>query len=138
MYFGETIPDGMCDYESEEDHHMDEDTPHAGSDPLIHYSEHEWVLYVHELEKAAATLPQVALESCTYLESQFHTLEGRVEVLYATMLQSVSMCAEKGQRIQQIQQECETLRVDFQDLTARLSFSFGQVNDSLMQVESEA
>ena len=43
MYVGETIPDGMRDYESEGDNPMDEDTPHAGSDPLLHYSEEEWV-----------------------------------------------------------------------------------------------
>ena len=92
--------------------------PHAGSDPLLHYSEEQWVRYIHELEKAAATLPQVALEKCTHLESQFHTLEGQVEVLHATLQQSVSMCAEKGQRVQQTHQECEILRADFQDLTA--------------------
>ena len=69
MYVGETIPDGMRDYESEEDNHMDQDTPHTGSDPLLPYSEEEWVRYIHELEKAAATLPQVAMETCTHLES---------------------------------------------------------------------
>ena len=105
---------------------------------MLHYSAEEWIRYIHELEKAAATLPQVALEKCTHLESQFHTLEGRVEVLHVTMQQSVSMCAEKGQRVQQIHQECETLRADFQNLTARVSFSFGQVHDSLTQGEKEA
>ena len=80
----------------------------------------------------------MALKKCTHIEAQVHTLEGRVEALHATMQQSVSMCAEKGQRVQKNQQECETLQADFQDLTARVSFSFGQVNDSLIQVESEA
>ena len=97
-----------------------------------------WVRYTHELEKAAATSPQVALETCTHLESQFHTLEGRVEVLHVTMQQSVSMCAEKGQVVQQIHQECETLRADLQDLAARVSLSFVQVHDSFTQAESEA
>ena len=91
-----------------------------------------------QVEKAVATLPQVALETCTHLESQFHTLEGRVKVMHATMQQSVSMCAERGQRKQQIHQECKTLRADFWDLTARVALSFGQVHDSFTQVESEA
>ena len=49
MYVVETIPDGMRDYESEEDNPMDEETPHAGSDPLPHYSEEDWVRYIHGL-----------------------------------------------------------------------------------------
>ena len=69
MYTGDTIPDGMRDYESEEDNPMDEDTPHARSDPLLHYSEEEWVCNIHELQKAAATLSQVDLVTCTHLES---------------------------------------------------------------------
>ena len=48
------------------------------------------------------------------------------------------MCAENGQRVQQIQQECETIRMDFQDLTAKVAFSFDQVKDALTQLESEA
>ena len=76
----------------------------------------------------------MALEKCTHLESQFNILEGQVEVLHATMQQSVSMCAEKGQRVKQIHQECVTLRADFQDLTARVSLSVGHVCDSLTQV----
>ena len=105
---------------------------------MLHYSEEEWVRYIHEFEKAAATLPQVALETCTHLESQFHTLEGRVVLLHVKLQQPASMYSEKGQRVQQIHQECEALRSDLQDLTARVSFLFGQVNDSLIQVESEA
>ena len=90
------------------------------------------------LKKDVATLPRVALETCTHLESQVHTLEGRVEALYATMQHSFFMCAEKGQRVEHIQQEWETLRADFQDLTARVSFSFGQVHQSLTKIESKA
>ena len=104
---------------------------------MLHYSEEGWVRYIHELEKAAAILPQVAFENA-YIDTQVHTLEGQAVVLHATMQQSVSMCAEKGQRAQQFHQECETLRADFQDLTARVSLSFFQVRDSLTQVESEA
>ena len=48
------------------------------------------------------------------------------------------MCDVKGQRIQQIQQACETFRADFQDLTAKVSLSFNQVSDSLIQRKSEA
>ena len=67
MYDGETIPDRMRDYESEEDNPMDEEPPHAGSDLLLHYSEEEWVRYIHELEKA--TFPEETLKTSTHLES---------------------------------------------------------------------
>ena len=65
------------------------------------------------------------------------TLEGRVDALHATMQYSMSMCSENGQRAQQIQQECETIRKDFQDLTTKVVFSFDQVKDALTRVESE-
>ena len=66
------------------------------------------------------------------------TLEGRVDSLHATMQHSLSMCSEKGQRVQQVRQECETIRKDFQDLTTKVAFSFDQVKDALTRVESEA
>ena len=59
-------------------------------------------------------------------------------MLHVTMQQSVATCSERGQRVQQIHQECETLRADFQDLTARVALSFAQVRDSPTQVETEA
>ena len=71
-------------------------------------------------------------------EAHVCTLEGRVDALHATMQHSISMCSENGQRVQQIQQECETIRTDFQDLTARVAFSFGQVNDALTRIKSES
>ena len=66
-------------------------TLHARSDPLLQYSEEEWFRYVHELEKAVATLPQLALETCTHIQSQVHSLDGRVDALKATTQQSISM-----------------------------------------------
>ena len=104
----------------------------------MHYSEEEWVRYTCELEKSVSALPQVIMETCMQIETHVCTLEGRVDALHATMQQSVSMCAEKGQRVQQIQQECETIRTDFQELTARVAFSFGEVNDALTEFKSEA
>ena len=74
---------------------MDEHTPpHASSDSLLRYSEKEWVRYVNELKKTASALPQVALETCTHIETQVRTLGDRVDALYATMQQSVSMCGK--------------------------------------------
>ena len=61
-----------------------------------------------------------------------------MDALHTTMQQFVSMCAEKGQRVQQIQQECETIRTDFQDLTTKVAFSFDHVKDALTQIESES
>ena len=92
----------------------------------MHCSEEEWVRYPHELEKSVSLLPQVVIETCMQTETHVCTLEGRVDALHVTMQQSVSMCAENGQRVQQIQQECETIRTDLQDLTARVAFLFGQ------------
>ena len=71
-------------------------------------------------------------------ETHVCTIESRVYVLHATMQQSVSMCAEHGQRVQQFQQECETIRTNFHDLTTKVAFSFGQVKDALTQLESES
>ena len=65
------------------------------------------------------------------------TLEGRVDALHATMQHSISMCAENSQHVQKVQQECETTRKDFQDLTTKVAFSFEQVKDALTRVESE-
>ena len=65
------------------------------------------------------------------------TLEGRVDALHATMQHSFSMCAENSQRVQKVQQECETTRKDFQDLTTKVALSFEQVKDALTRVESE-
>ena len=92
----------------------------------MHHSEEEWVRYTRELEKYVSSLPQVVMEACMQTETHVCTLESRVDALHATMQQSASMCAEKGQRVQQIQQECETIRTDFQDLFARVAFSFGR------------
>ena len=114
---------------------MDEYTPPNGMPGSgMHYSEEEWVCYTRELEKSLSALPQVIIETCMQTETHLCMLEGRVDALHATMQQSVSMCGEKGQCVQQIQQEYETIRTDFQDLTARVAFSFGQVNDALTQI----
>ena len=61
-----------------------------------------------------------------------------MDVLHATVQQSVSRCSEQGQRVQQLQRECETLQLALQDLTGRITLSFTQVQDSFTQVESEA
>ena len=93
---------------------MDEDTPFNGmSGSGMHYSEEEWVLYTHDLENSVSSLPKVVIE--TYMQTETHvcTLESRVDALHASMQRSVSMCAENCQRVQQIQQECETIRTDF-------------------------
>ena len=100
----------------------------------MHYSEEEWVRYCRELEKSVSALPQVFMETCMQTETRVCTLECRVDALHVTMQPSVSMCAEKGQCVQKTQQECKTIRTDFQDLTARVAFSFGQVNDALTQI----
>ena len=64
MYVGEII-NGMRDYESKENNHMDEEThPHLSSDPRMYYSEEEWVRYAHELQRAASSLLQVVIETC--------------------------------------------------------------------------
>ena len=66
------------------------------------------------------------------------TLEGRVDALHATMQHPISMCAENAQHAQQVHQECETIRKDFQDLTTKIAFSFDQVQEALTRVETEA
>ena len=104
----------------------------------MHFSEGEWVRYTRELEKFVSSLPQVVMETCMQTETHVCTLESRVDALHATMQQSASMCAEKGQRVQQVQQECQNIRTDFQDLIVRVAFSFGQVKDAPTRVESEA
>ena len=118
---------------------MNEDSPpHGMSGSGMHYSEEEWDRYTRDLEKSVSSLPQVVMEICMQTETCVHTLESRVDALHATMQKSASMCAEKGPCVQQIQQECETIRTGFHDLTARIAFSFGQVNDALTQIGSEA
>ena len=91
---------------------MDEDIPFV---PGMHYSEEEWVRYTRDLEKSVSSLPQVVIETCKDTEMHVCTLESRVDALHATMQHSISMCSEKGQRVQQVKQECETIRKDFQD-----------------------
>ena len=103
----------------------------------MHYSEEEWVRYTRDLEKTVSALPQVVIETCKETEMHVCTLEGRVDALHATMQHSISMCAENSQRVQKVQQECETTRKDFQDLTTKVAFSFEQVKDALTRVESE-
>ena len=130
----------MRDYESEEvDDQMDEDSPPPVlADSGMHYSEEEWVRYTRGVEKTVSELRQIVVETCTQTNGQVCALEGRVDVLHATKQQSVSMCSEQGQRVQQLQRECETLQTVFQDLTGRITLSFTQVQDSFTQVESEA
>ena len=65
------------------------------------------------------------------------TLEGRVDALHGTIQHSISMCAENGQHVHQVQQECETIRKAFHDFTTKVAFSFEQVKDALTRVESE-
>ena len=103
----------------------------------VHYSEEEWVRYTRDLETSVSSLPQVFMETCRQTEILMGTLEGRVDALHATMQQSMSMCSENSQRVQQVQQECEIIRKDFQDLTTKVAFSFDQVKDALARVESE-
>ena len=118
---------------------MDEDpSPHGIPGSGVHYSEEEWVRYTRDLEKSVSSLPQVFMETCRQTETQMGTLEGRVDALHVTMQQSMSMCSENSQRVQQLQRECETLQTAFQDLTGRITLSFTQVQDSFTQVEGEA
>ena len=119
MYVGNAT---MRDYESEEvDDQMDEDTPpHEMLGSGVHYSEEECVHYTRGLERSLASLPQVFMENCRQTEAHMGTLDGRVDALHATMQHSISMCSENGQRVQQIQQECETIREDFKTSQQRL------------------
>ena len=90
----------------------------------MHWSEEEWVRYTRDLEKSVSSLPQVVMEACKDTEMHVCTLESRVDALHANMQHSISMCADNGQRVQQIQQEWETIRTFFQDLTARFALPF--------------
>ena len=106
MYLGNANLDEMRDYESEEmGGQMDKDPPNGMSGSGMHYSEEEWVRYTRELEKFVSSLPQVIMETCMQTETHVCKLESIVHALHATMRQFVPMCAEKGQRVQQIQQE---------------------------------
>ena len=111
--------------------------PHGMAGSGMHYSEEEWVRYTRDLEKSVSSLPQVVIETCKQTETHVCTLEGRVDPLHATMQHSMSMCAENYQHVQQVQQECETIRKDFQELTTKVAFSFDQVKDVLTRVESQ-
>ena len=95
---------------------MNKDIPFVSG---MHYSEEEWVRYTRDLEKSVSSLPQVVIETCKDTEMHVRTLESRVDSLHATMQHSISMCAENGQHVQQVQQECETIRRDFQTLPQR-------------------
>ena len=98
-------------------------TPPKWDDRFGHlFSEEEWFRYTRELEKSVSSLPQVVMETCMQTETCVRTLESRVDALHATLQQSVSTCAGKGQRVQQIQQECETIRTDFKTLPPGLHF----------------
>ena len=97
-YVGNANSGAMRDFESEEvdDEQMDEDIPF---DSGMHYSEEEWVRYTRDLEKYVSSLPQVVIETCNQTETHVCTLEGRVDVVHATMWHSMSMCSENGQRV---------------------------------------
>ena len=117
---------------------MDEDTPpHGMLGSGMHYPEEEWVHYTRELEKSVSSLTQVFMETCRQTEAHMGTFEGGVDALHATMQHSISMCAENAQHVYQVQQECETIRKDLQDLTTKVAFSFDQVQEVLTRVESE-
>ena len=103
----------------------------------MHYSEEERVRYTRELEHSVSSLPQAFMETCRQTEIHMGTLEGRVDALHATMQHSISMCTKNSQCVQEVQQECETIRKDFQHLTTKVAFSFEQVKDALTRVESE-
>ena len=102
-----------------------------------HYSEEEWVQYTRGLERSLASFPQMSMETCRQMDTHLGALEGRVDALHVTMQHSMSTCSENGQRVQQIQQDCGTIRKDFQDLTTKVALSFDQVKDALTRVESE-
>ena len=86
---------------------MDEDIPCSSG---MHYSKEEWVRYTRDLETSGSSLPQVVMKTCKQTERHVCILEGRVDALHATMQHSMSVCSENGQRVQQVQQECETIR----------------------------